>query len=159
CHYLTTTVAQGSRLPLPATSAATPPAPHDFTPPTTNHGGGTFASTDEVRLAHELGKLGIHASIRLRWLGHFVVGEDEESRLLKAGERIDTTTGRVLFNAQLPSGLPFYNFTLTAKRLGRILADCQRRFGRRRTVEVLDQIKQLGFDAATRSGVSFATDD
>jgi DNA-directed RNA polymerase subunit beta' len=67
--------------------------------------------------------------------------------------------GRVVFNASLPDGLPFYNVTLTARRLARVLADGHRRLGARATVELLDRLKQVGFRHATRSGLSFATDD
>jgi DNA-directed RNA polymerase subunit beta' len=134
----------------------------DFAPPRTDHGGGrAFAGPDEVRLAYDLGKLGPHARIRLRWPGCHVIDEADEKqpRRVAPCSIIDTTAGRALFNAALPPGLPFYNLAMTSRRLGRVLGDCHRKHGPDVTVELLDRLKEIGFEASTRSGLSFATDD
>jgi DNA-directed RNA polymerase subunit beta' len=121
----------------------------------------TFASAAEVRLAYELGKVGTHDRIALRLPGARVVGEEDDARAvaLPPGRRLETTVGRVLFNDLLPPGVPFYNLTMTGKRLARALTDCQRRLRPREMTELIDRLKQAGFAAATRSGVSFALDD
>src|SRR5262249_23761623 len=143
--------------PCPLVSLSPEPEPVQFDPPVTDHGGGrAFASIDEVRLAHELGKAGTHARIRLRLPGGTVIEEADDQHALpvRPGQLLETSVGRALFNSLLPPGLPFYNLTLTAKRLTRVLADCHRKFGRRIAVEVLDRLKQAAFAAATRSGTS-----
>jgi len=40
-----------------------------------------------------------------------------------------------------------------------VISDCYQFLGRSRTIELLDDMNQLGFREATRSGLSFATDD
>jgi DNA-directed RNA polymerase subunit beta' len=172
CHYLTTTLPAGrletSPTPVPPGpgSAGRPtPPPVAFTPPDTTRGeGATFASTEEALLAHALGRLGTHARVAVRLdarAPRLVVeeGREDEAVPLAPGERLATTAGRVVFNSALPAGLPFYNLTLTSRRLARVLGDCHRLLGPRATVELVDRVKQAGFAAATRSGLSFATDD
>jgi DNA-directed RNA polymerase subunit beta' len=161
CYYLTTLHAPPLEHPVD-TSADGPPAPVAFDPPVTDHGGGrAFASVDEVRLAHDLGKVGTHARIGLRLTAGAVV-EEEDDQLVHAvrpGTLVQTSVGRALFNSLLPSGLPYYNLTLNAKRLARVLADCFRKFGRAAAVGLLDRLEVAAFAAATRSGTSFASDD
>jgi DNA-directed RNA polymerase subunit beta' len=40
-----------------------------------------------------------------------------------------------------------------------VISDCYQRLGRRETINLLDDMNQLGFRESTRSGLSFATDD
>src|ERR1700760_4819748 len=56
---------------------------------------------------------------------------------------IETTAGRVIFNGIWPDGLGFYNKVS----------------GKKRTVETLDRLKELGFSWATRAGVSIGITD
>jgi DNA-directed RNA polymerase beta' subunit len=132
-------------------------------PTVTDHGSGmTFASRDEVLLAYDSGKVGTHARIRVRHDGGRVLQErddQEEMEDLPRGKLLATSVGRVVFNAQLPAGLPFYNLTLDSRRLALIFRHCRQRLGRRGAVEAIDRIKEVGFAFATRSGLSFATDD
>jgi DNA-directed RNA polymerase beta' subunit len=169
CYYLT------AQLPTPQEAAAVGasglPPPATFTPPETDRGSGTiFTDIQEVQLAYELGKIGTHARIVLRLPEGVLIDEGDEQTgpVHPAGPRIETTVGRVLFNAVLRScapraegadALPFYNLTLTGKWLARILGRCHRQFGVRVTVELVDRLKEAGFQAATRSGLSFAMDD
>ena len=75
------------------------------------------------------------------------------------GKIIDTTVGRVIFNMVLPKGMPFYNIALRSSQLARVISDCYQFLGRSKTISLLDDMNQLGFREATRSGLSFATDD
>ena len=43
--------------------------------------------------------------------------------------------------------------------LAMVISDCYRVLGRRATIDLLDDMNQLGFRESTRSGLSFATDD
>src|SRR5262249_38959874 len=100
CYYLT------ARLHEPAaagtTGSAGAPPPVEFTPPVTDQGSGmVFASSDEVRLAHELGKAGTHARVRLRHAGGPVLqerGDQEEVEQVPAGALLETSVGRVIFS-------------------------------------------------------------
>ncbi|MBN8626734.1 MAG: DNA-directed RNA polymerase subunit beta', partial [Planctomycetes bacterium] len=118
--------------------------------------GMTFGSVQEVMLAHSLGKVDTHARIKLRL---------EKTRVLKAegeqkpGAVIETTVGRVFFNDMLPKGMPFYNIAMRSSELQKVISDSYQMIGRRATIDLLDNMNRFGFRMATRSGLSFATDD
>ncbi len=121
----------------------------------------SFASPAEVILAHAHNKLHVHDAIRLRLRGvRGVVRDREQSTIINRQSSIITTTvGRVLFNDVLPPGLPYYDLALSRKGLAGVLNDCFRLCGRVATGQLLDRIKALGFEWATRSGLSFIVDD
>jgi DNA-directed RNA polymerase subunit beta' len=105
--------------------------------------GKVFYSPAEVIIAHDQGRLGLHARIRVK------VGS----------EFVETTTGRVLFNQILPPGMPFVNELLNKKRLVQIIAVVFRRHGNLLTAQFLDQLKNLGFFYATKGGLSVSIAD
>jgi len=72
---------------------------------------------------------------------------------------IDTTAGRIIFNTYLPSDFGFVNLELSKKNVGDIVSDCYKRFGHDRTIHLLDDLKNLGFEYATLGGLSIAVDD
>src|SRR3989338_8856186 len=55
--------------------------------------------------------------------------------------------------------MPYYNVLLNSKTLDGIIHDCYKRLGRELTIQLLDAIKEFGFKAATRAGLSFAMHD
>lgn len=116
-----------------------------------------FASPMEAGLAYAEGVLDLHAGIELR------LPTNRRSRLddvLSApGARIHTTYGRILFNMMLPEGMDFYNSEHRSGDLAAVISDCYSQLGRRATIDLLDDMNQLGFRESTRSGLSFATDD
>ncbi len=75
------------------------------------------------------------------------------------GKVLDTTVGRVLFNAILPDDLRFQNRTLDRGAIREIVTAVFERHGNEMTAEVVDRIKTLGFAAATNAGVSISIDD
>src|SRR5918996_361379 len=117
-----------------------------------------FSSLEEVDMAYAAGKVHTHAKIKVRLPTHRCLREDLESKT-GYGKVIDTTVGRVIFNTVLPKGMPFYNAALRSARLARVISDCYQLLGRSKTITLLDDMNQLGFRQATRSGLSFATDD
>ncbi|MCS7166790.1 MAG: DNA-directed RNA polymerase subunit beta' [Gemmatales bacterium] len=125
--------------------------------------GRTFASLDEVHLAYALKKVAVHAQIQVRLpRGKKVVtfdGKDWRYLPAPANGIIQTTVGRVIFNEILDPRMPFYDVVLDKKALSRIIADCYEMLGRKATIELLDRMKEIGFQEATRSGLSFSTDD
>ena len=78
---------------------------------------------------------------------------------LENGDIIDTTVGRILFNEVLPKDFGFVNEGVNKGVLSRIIAKCYRQFGHREVVELLDRLKGLGFEEATRAGISIGIDD
>jgi len=103
----------------------------------------TFSSFDEVILAYESGKVNLHQKIKL----------------LIDGKWFETTPGRVIFNQVLPEGMEFQNKLITKSILSELITEIWKRYGDKKTVLVLDEIKKLGFKFATRSGLTFSLSD
>ena len=118
--------------------------------------GMTFSSFDEVLLAYSLGKVDTHASIKVRMSTDRAIKGSDDS---PSSGLVETTVGRVVFNAALPEGMPFYNMSLRSSDLAAVISDCYQILGRRATIDLLDDMNRLGFRECTRSGLSFATDD
>jgi DNA-directed RNA polymerase subunit beta' len=117
-----------------------------------------FSSMDEVDMAYAARKIHTHAKIRVRLpKGRCLREEMDQDGAY--GKVINTTVGRVIFNQVLPKGMPFYNVPLKSSQLARVISDCYQFLGRSKTISLLDDMNQLGFRLATRSGLSFATDD
>ncbi len=114
--------------------------------------GKTFASTDEVLIAYDQGKLDMHAKINVRIP---VEGEDGETGY----EMIKTTTGRVVFNEIVPEEMPFINRTLGKRELRVLIGQIHSRVGTVKTAEFLDKMKEFGFETATMGGLSFSLED
>ncbi len=55
--------------------------------------------------------------------------------------------------------MPFYNTALSAKGGSRVIADCYKFLGRPATIDLLDNMKELGFKNSTLAGLSFAITD
>jgi len=72
---------------------------------------------------------------------------------------VETTVGRILFNDILPPGMPLYNYKLSKNAIQGLISDCHHLLGRQSTLALLDDLKDLGFKAATRAGMSFASSD
>jgi DNA-directed RNA polymerase subunit beta' len=123
--------------------------------PSAKGDGMKFSSFDEVQLAYSMGKVATHASIEVRLADTRFIKNDPA----KPGSLIKTTVGRVMFNLQLPKGMPFYNQALRSKDLAEVISDCYEILGRRKTIDLLDTMNRIGFRSSTSSGLSFATDD
>jgi DNA-directed RNA polymerase subunit beta' len=59
----------------------------------------------------------------------------------------------------LPEEMPFYNVTMSQKRLGDVINGCFKYAKSEETVDLLDRIKDLGFRHATLAGLSFGVTD
>ena len=120
--------------------------------------GMVFKNFAEVEIAHSLGKVDTHAKVKVKLSANRRLKTEVEA-LGKPGAVIDTTVGRVLFNAALPEGMLFYNIPMRSSELARVISDCYQALGRRRTIDLLDDMNRVGFGWSTKSGLSFATDD
>jgi len=72
---------------------------------------------------------------------------------------LETTAGRVLFNASLPRPLQFVNDVMDKKKLNDFVGVCYQLMGPQTTAEVVDEIKRVGFTYATVSGMTIAVSD
>ena len=116
-----------------------------------------FVDHHEAISAYELGKVGIHTEITLR------VSPDQnivlEKKILTGQTKITTTVGRCILNDVLPKGMAFYNYPLGQGGVSRVISDCREQLGRGETIELLDNIKDIGFHWSTKAGLSIAITD
>jgi DNA-directed RNA polymerase subunit beta' len=135
--------------------------------PNTKGEGKKFASIDDVLIALEMGEVETLTPIKLRYTGKVIdltkafdsqnIMHTEPAEYIKTD--IDTTVGRVILNDHLPADMPFINGLLKKKGLGQLVHYCYLKFGLQTTVQMLDNIKALGFLYATRAGISIGIDD
>ncbi|MCD6417000.1 MAG: DNA-directed RNA polymerase subunit beta' [Planctomycetes bacterium] len=118
-----------------------------------------FASFDEVHMAYQQDSLGIHSLVRVRAKDVHEVVDDVAAETKPLDGLLETTVGRIIFNDIMPEGMPFYNCVLASKGLSRTIDDCYERMGREATVNMLDDMKNLGFHFSTEAGISFAMED
>ena len=107
---------------------------------------GVYGSFAEAKLANDLGIVDLRAPIRVR-----------DSRT--GGEIIETSIGRIIFDEVLPDELGFRNEVMDKKALRNVVADCYKALGNEATAEVVDQIKHIGFQYCTKSGITIAIND
>ncbi len=50
-----------------------------------------------------------------------------------------------MFNMMLPEGMDFYNYPMKSGDLAVVISDCYQTLGRRETINLLDDMNQLGF--------------
>jgi DNA-directed RNA polymerase subunit beta' len=124
--------------------------------------GRIFSSSEEVRIAYDLGEISEHARIKVRGLTPIrEEGMTEKTLRDPSFWKHYTTVGRVLFGELLPSGIPFdaVNIVMTKKEVTKLIDTCYRRAGHRETVLMLDRIKDVGYYYATKAGISICIDD
>ncbi|HRO75188.1 MAG TPA: DNA-directed RNA polymerase subunit beta', partial [Crocinitomicaceae bacterium] len=113
---------------------------------------GIFYSPEEVIIAHNEGKLDLHAKIKVKTY-------DLDENNVPTLQMIDTSCGRVLFNELVPREVGFINEVLTKKALRNIIGEVLRVTGTARTAKFLDDIKDLGYKMAFKGGLSFNLQD
>ncbi|MCU0864763.1 MAG: DNA-directed RNA polymerase subunit beta' [Planctomycetes bacterium] len=121
--------------------------------------GKSFATRDEVWMAYSMGKIHIHARIKVQFPAGVEIRNQGNTVRTDGKTLVETTAGRIMFNEILEQGMPFYNHDLDKKGLANIIADCHLLLGRDATLRCLDNLKESGFKAATRAGLSFGKDD
>jgi DNA-directed RNA polymerase subunit beta' len=102
-----------------------------------------FASTDEVLIAVNDGKIDIHARIKVRI----------------DGKIIDTTPGKVIFNTIVPAEVGYVNELLSKKKIEALVFDIFVKTDNFRAANFLDDLKDIGFEYAMLSGASFSLSD
>ncbi|MGH7926899.1 MAG: DNA-directed RNA polymerase subunit beta', partial [Candidatus Binatia bacterium] len=109
--------------------------------------GRAFSSIDEAVMAYDLGQIAVNALIKA-------------PHPLHPGEQVETTLGRLFFHEINPgSDSQFINKELDKSQLKKIIGFVLAEYGQERAAAFLDQLKDLGFAHATRSGLSWGMDD
>ncbi len=105
---------------------------------------------NEVEYLYNLGMVGLHTPILL---GNYYDGRSAQET------PEPTTVGRALFNRILPDDVRFVQETLDKKKLQTLVDKCYRKFGPEITTDIVDGIKDMGFEFATISGTTIAVTD
>jgi DNA-directed RNA polymerase subunit beta' len=129
--------------------------------------GRVFPDFDSVLLALDAGEVETLSPIKVRYSGPYINldtqldKQDVVHAELEQLERelIDTTVGRVILNMHLPKEIPFVNGLLKKRGLQDLVGYCFITLGNDKTVEMLDEIKEVTFLYATKAGISFGVDD
>ena len=74
-------------------------------------------------------------------------------------EIIETSVGRIIFNASLPKAYPYVSKLVDNKALKALIRDIIEKFPGQESIDTLDRIKNMGFEYCTLSGISWGMDD
>ncbi len=107
--------------------------------------GKTFANPTEAIYAYNIGEIDLHAKIKVR------IGK----------KRFETSVGRLLLREIVPVEVNFddYNRVQNKKSLAELVDRCYRAAGNKRTVVLADRMRSLGFEYATKAGISICMQD
>ncbi len=104
-----------------------------------------FASASDAMQAYDNGLLDLHEPIDVR---------------VKRGEPVlRITAGRLIFNEIIPASLQYVNRALDKNGLTAIIAEVHDIEGDERTIQLLDDMKAIGFKWACKAGITFSLTD
>jgi DNA-directed RNA polymerase subunit beta' len=103
----------------------------------------SYLGLDEALMAYDAGVITLQSRVRLPF----------------RGEVRETTLGRVLFNEIFPEDFPFQDEAMSKKKLAAAMALAYQKYGQDKTAEIADDLKDLGFVYATKSGLSMGMTD
>jgi DNA-directed RNA polymerase subunit beta' len=83
----------------------------------------------------------------------------QKIKVLIDGHIIETTAGRILFNEALPENFDFINEATTSSVIKSLFVKAYGTVSKERVVQMVDDIKDLGFLGGTMSGISFGIFD
>lgn len=106
-----------------------------------------FKDQNEAFLAYSLDIIQLREPIQVR------ISKGNKSSIL------ETTIGRILFNERLPKDFNFINESVKASGIKRIVTEAIAKYTPVEVAEIIDNIKDLGFFAATTSGISVSVFD
>ena len=105
--------------------------------------GKIFGSGEEAILAYQFSEIDLQAKIKVRINNKIV----------------ETSVGRVILNSTLPEDFEFVNQELKSKDIKVLVGRIFMERGISETAKILDGIKKIGFEYATKSGISWGMDD
>lgn len=88
-----------------------------------------------------------------------VLGTDSPKYGEFGGKIFETSVGRLLFNAALPSDYPYLNKEIEKKSFAAMVDNLIGKYGIDKLPEILDKVKNFGFKYATYSGITWGIDD
>ena len=118
--------------------------------------GSIFTDVSELQRSFENRFVGLHAKVKVR-VDRALSDNDEEG----ISKLVETTVGRAIFSSIVAQEIPFseINKTMDSKEISRLINKTYREVGLKAAVIFADKLMYLGFEFATKSGVSIALDD
>ena len=110
-----------------------------------------FQNSDEAILTYQSGDIDLKAKIKVKTPLNYI--SDRKDKF------IETSAGRLIFNQIMPPEVGFVNGELKKKMLNSLVAEIIDKCGIKKAAEILDKIKQIGFEYSTKSGISWGMDD
>ncbi len=115
--------------------------------------GHTFYGPEEALIAHNEGRVTLHAPIN-------VMVDDVDENGNKIRHIVENTSvGRIMVNQYVPEEMGYINTLISKKSLRDIITNVIRRCGIPRSAQFLDDIKNLGYYMAFKGGLSFNLGD
>ena len=107
-----------------------------------------YSSVAEVLMAAECHAVGWQEPVLIDY-------ETEPGKI----ETVRTTPGRILFNEEMPEGVPFTNDALNDKKIRKLIEDVFKDKGPWPAVQLLDKLKAVGYKYATYFGATLSMED
>ena len=117
-----------------------------------------FADEEDAMLAYRNGSLDIHEPIKVR-LPKPVTDGDGAAADGQELELREITVGRLIFNSVLPPNMRYVDQAIDKKTMSKLVTECYEKNGHERTVQLLDDLKELGFRYATFAGITISMTD
>jgi DNA-directed RNA polymerase subunit beta' len=114
-----------------------------------------FYNAQEAIIAYNEGRVHLNANVKVKIDNY----REKDGDGTLSNKVIETTLGRILFNQVVPREVGYINELLTKKSLRDIIGYVLKETGMAATAKFLDDIKELGFKAAFRGGLSFNLGD
>jgi DNA-directed RNA polymerase subunit beta' len=107
--------------------------------------GKVFSNIAEARIAYDYESVHLQARVKVRM----------------DGKLVDTTMGRIILGDLLPDSIPFQevNKVLSKKALAQLIDYTYRNAGTKDTVILADRLKDIGYEYATKAGISICIND
>lgn len=107
-----------------------------------------YSSVAEVLMAAECHAVGWQEPVLIDY-------ETEPGKI----ETVRTTPGRILFNEEMPEGVPFTNYALNDKKIRKLIENVFKDKGPWLAVQLLDKLKAVGYKYATYFGATLSMED
>ncbi|WP_302886579.1 DNA-directed RNA polymerase subunit beta' [uncultured Slackia sp.] len=123
--------------------------------------GRVFASVKDALDEFEAGTgVDIQARISVRATRDMQIAKSfSDFEIVKAGERFETSIGRIIFNNVLPEDHQFVNYVVNKKEIGRLIEECSNRYDVSEMPAILDGLKNAGYHYATKAGITVSVFD
>jgi len=107
--------------------------------------GKVFSNPQEARIAYDHDAIDLQAKVKVR----------------RDSEMVETTMGRIILGELLPASVPFaeINKVMSKKALAQLIDFTYRHSGTKETVILADRLKDIGYEYATRAGISICIND